>query len=129
MQASNILVCRGSGSVKLSDLGVAAKLDRRFSAAEPEKFAELTRRNTFIGSPAYMAPEVICADKGCATVCACASGAGHGSVLVLNGAVLCRCLQRCEPSMMQCCRWQHHWTGTPCMHACREAHWTGFWQA
>ena len=65
-QASNILVCRGTGSVKLSDLGVAAKLDRRFSAVEPEKFAELTRRNTFIGSPAYMAPEVICVDKGCA---------------------------------------------------------------
>ena len=70
LQASNILVGRTDGVVRLSDLGVAAKLERRFSAVEPHRYAELTRRNTFIGSPAYMAPEVLCIEQqGCVRRC------------------------------------------------------------
>lgn len=66
-QASNILVGAADGCVRLSDLGVAAKLDRHFAAREASAFATLTRRNTFIGSPAFMAPEVLCgSEQGCA---------------------------------------------------------------
>ncbi len=57
LQASNILVGR-DGSVKLSDLGVAAKLERQFSCPA-EGFAKLERRNTFVGSPAFIAPELL----------------------------------------------------------------------
>ena len=65
-QASNILVGR-DGSVRLSDLGVAAKLERHFSCAVPEGYAKLERRNTFVGSPAYIAPELLTGlEQGCA---------------------------------------------------------------
>ena len=57
-QASNILVGR-DGSVRLSDLGVAAKLERNFSCPAAEGFATLERRNTFVGSPAFIAPELL----------------------------------------------------------------------
>ena len=43
--------------MRLSDLGVAAKLERHFSCAEG--FAKLERRNTFVGSPAFIAPELL----------------------------------------------------------------------
>ena len=58
LQASNILVGR-DGTVRLSDLGVAAKLERHFSCTLPEGYAKLERRNTFVGSPAYIAPELL----------------------------------------------------------------------
>ncbi|KAK9917885.1 hypothetical protein WJX75_009260 [Coccomyxa subellipsoidea] len=57
IKASNILVGR-DGKVRLSDLGVAAKLERHFSG-DQEAFASLERRNTFVGSPAYIAPELL----------------------------------------------------------------------
>ena len=57
-QPSNILVGR-DGTVKLSDLGVAAKLERHFSCAAPEGYAKLERRNTYVGSPAFIAPELL----------------------------------------------------------------------
>ena len=57
-QSSNILVGR-DGTVKLSDLGVAAKLERHFSCTVPEGYAKLERRNTFVGSPAFIAPELL----------------------------------------------------------------------
>ena len=44
--------------MRLSDLGVAAKLERHFSC-EAEGFAKLERRNTFVGSPAFIAPELL----------------------------------------------------------------------
>lgn len=63
VQASNILVGR-DGRVRLSDLGVAAKLERNFSG-EHLAFSSLERRNTFVGSPAYIAPELLTgADQG-----------------------------------------------------------------
>ncbi|CAL8463487.1 g3021 [Coccomyxa elongata] len=63
IKASNILVGR-DGRVMLSDLGVAAKLERHFSA-DLHPFAALERRNTFVGSPAYIAPELLTGiDKG-----------------------------------------------------------------
>ena len=43
--------------MRLSDLGVAAKLERHFSCGED--FAKLERRNTFVGSPAFIAPELL----------------------------------------------------------------------
>ncbi|CAL5223814.1 g6385 [Coccomyxa viridis] len=58
IKASNILVGR-DGTVRLSDLGVAAKLERHFSCTLPEGYAKLERRNTFVGSPAYIAPELL----------------------------------------------------------------------
>ncbi len=65
VQASNILVGR-DGTVRLSDLGVAAKLERHFSCAIPEGYAKLERRNTFVGSPAYIAPELLTGlEQGC----------------------------------------------------------------
>jgi serine/threonine protein kinase len=57
LQASNILVGR-DGTVRLSDLGVAAKLERHLSCSS-EFFAKLERRNTFVGSPAFIAPELL----------------------------------------------------------------------
>ena len=57
LQASNILVGR-DGKVRLADLGVAAKLERHFSG-DQEAYASLERRNTFVGSPAYIAPELL----------------------------------------------------------------------
>ncbi len=67
MQASNILVGR-DGRVRLSDLGVAAKLERNFSGSQ-HSFASLERRNTFVGSPAYIAPELLTGiDEGCVDV-------------------------------------------------------------
>lgn len=70
-QASNILVGR-NGRVMLSDLGVAAKLERHFSG-DLHPFASLERRNTFVGSPAYIAPELLTGiDKGCVPdICSC----------------------------------------------------------
>lgn len=66
VQASNILVGR-DGRVRLSDLGVAAKLERHFSGAH-HAFGSLERRNTFVGSPAYIAPELLTGiDKGWVT--------------------------------------------------------------
>ncbi len=60
------MVGSADGCVRLSDLGVAAKLDRHFCAREPSAYATLQRRNTFIGSPAFMAPEVLCgSEQGC----------------------------------------------------------------
>ena len=44
--------------MRLSDLGVAAKLERQYSCAA-EGFAKLERRNTFVGSPAFIAPELL----------------------------------------------------------------------
>lgn len=44
--------------MRLSDLGVAAKLERHFSCTS-EGFAKLERRNTFVGSPAFIAPELL----------------------------------------------------------------------
>ena len=37
---------------------MAAKLERQFSCAA-EGFAQLERRNTFVGSPAFIAPELL----------------------------------------------------------------------
>ena len=66
VQASNILVGR-DGRVRLSDLGVAAKLERHFSGVH-HAFGSLERRNTFVGSPAYIAPELLTGiDKGWVT--------------------------------------------------------------
>ena len=44
--------------MRLSDLGVAAKLESHYSCAA-EGFAKLERRNTFVGSPAFIAPELL----------------------------------------------------------------------
>ena len=56
-QASNILLDRDN--VVLGDFGIAADLDRCLSSTSKAEFGRYLLRNTFVGTPVWMAPEVI----------------------------------------------------------------------
>jgi serine/threonine-protein kinase OSR1/STK39 len=60
MQAGNILVDT-DGTVLLADFGVAASMDRTGSWGHHPN-----ARNTFVGTPCWMAPEVMEQTQGCA---------------------------------------------------------------
>ena len=55
-QASNVVLDGRLGTLQLADFGVGAKLEYDFSA---EHCARRLSRTTYVGSPAFMAPEVI----------------------------------------------------------------------
>ena len=59
-QAGNILV-NNDGNVLLADFGVAATLERTASWG-----CAAGGRNTFVGTPCWMAPEVMEQAQGCA---------------------------------------------------------------
>ena len=63
MQAGNILVDT-DGTVLLADFGVAASMDRSASWGH-----QPNARNTFVGTPCWMAPEVMEQTQGYATQC------------------------------------------------------------
>ena len=57
-QASNILLDRGA--VLLADLGIAASQERRLSHDCPvREFGRYLQRRSYVGSPVWMAPEVM----------------------------------------------------------------------
>ena len=60
VQAGNILI-GNHGEVKLADFGVAATMDRSGEG----------KRQTFVGTPCWMAPEVMEQEHGYATLPAC----------------------------------------------------------
>jgi len=60
LQAGNILVDT-DGTVLLADFGVAASMDRSASWGH-----QPNARNTFVGTPCWMAPEVMEQTQGCA---------------------------------------------------------------
>ena len=59
-QAGNILI-DANGQVMLADFGVAATMERGGSWG-----AQNLARNTFVGTPCWMAPEVMEQTTGCA---------------------------------------------------------------
>lgn len=72
VKAGNILIDKG-GQVYLADFGVAASMERSGSWGHQHAV-----RNTFVGTPCWMAPEVMEQTQGC--VCGLALG-----VFVLGG--------------------------------------------
>ena len=79
MQAANILIDT-SGHVILADLGVTCQMERNFNmerVASREGTLAYLSRNTFAGTPCWMAPEVMEENVGCA---AALPRAAHGGV-------------------------------------------------
>ena len=60
-QAGNILIDK-DGTVLLADFGVAATMERGGTWGNQQM-----SRNTFVGTPCWMAPEVMEQTEGCAT--------------------------------------------------------------
>lgn len=102
MQAGNILIDAPRGRVLLADLGVAAAQQRCFAEdCNIPKTGQYLHRFSYVGSPAWMAPEVMeqC-DRGCA--CSSHSSTMHGS---LPGTGHCNARHRdctCRATLLQC---------------------------
>lgn len=73
VQASNILLDRGN--VLLGDFGIAAHMERCLSNCKKGEFGRYLARSSFVGTPVWMAPEVI--EQSCGYVLALPSSLMH----------------------------------------------------